>query len=130
MAVVNLGTSTVDIGGVPVTYTPFAFRDNRAYLIEARCTIERPNLIFSRFQVRGIFTNSAYSMTYTHHLIDLPLSERNQVFLLPFSNLYDGNGTVTLEVERLPIVRGGGDDTGQVDLQLLYDDSADVRTWL
>lgn len=130
MAIVDLGTFDVNIGGAPVEFTPFAFNRRRAYLLKAITTIDNPNSIFSRFQIRGIFTNANNFSVYTHHLIDLPVTTRDSVFLLPFSTLYASNGSVTIEAERLSFVTGGGDNAGNVSLNLSYDDAVNTRTWL
>lgn len=130
MAVIDLGTNQINIGDLPVEYAPFSFRDNRAYLIQAITTIQFPENIFSQFRIRATIDNGTYVNVLTHHIIDIPVTVTPSTFLFPFSNLYDGNGDVTLQVERLNFVRGTSDTTGVVTLQLTYDDSADVRTWL
>ena len=130
MAIVSLGTRTLSIGGLPQEYSSFVFRDSKAYLIKATSTIELPENVYSEYRIRGIFTNPNNFSVYTHHLISLPITERESTFLLPFSDLYDGDGSVVLEVERIPFVFGTGDSAGEVTLNLEYDDSNSARTWL
>ena len=130
MALVNLGTNTLFIGGGAVDYTPFSFRDNRAYLINAIPSVQFPNNVFSEFLIRAVYDNGVNSNFYTHHLLKYPITSRGFVFLLPFSNVYGGNGNVRIEVERLPLIVGGSDEAGTVTLELTYDDSNDIRTWL
>lgn len=130
MALVNLGTNTLDIGGGSKTYSSFTFRDDRAYLVNAIPTVEFPNNIFSEFLIRAKYSNGVNSDFYTHHYLRYPIITTGFVFLLPFSNLYGGNGDVTLEAERVPLIYGGSDYAGDVTLQLTYDDRTTVGTWL
>lgn len=130
MALVNLGTQTLEVGGGAKTYSPFAFRDARAYLINAVPTVEFPNNVFSEFLIRAIYSNGTNFSFYTHHLYRYPIGTRGFVFLLPFSNLYDGNGAVEIEAERVPLILGGSDEAGIVTLELTYDDQTSAQTWL
>lgn len=130
MAIVNLGSFLISIGATPQQYASFEIRDARAYIINASTIVESPNNIFSFFRFRAIINNPTYTDTYTHHLIEVPITVRPFTFLLPFSNLYDGNGTTIIEVERIPNIPGAGDSGGEVTLTLEYDDANDIRTWL
>lgn len=130
MAIVNLGTQILNIGGGGRAYSSFTFRDDRAYLLNAIPTVEFPDNIFSEFLIKAKYSNGVNSDFYTHHLLRYPVTTTGFVFLLPFSNLYGGNGDVTLEAERVPLIYGGSDYAGDVTLQLTYDDSTTVLTWL
>ena len=130
MALIDLGTRVLNIGDAPVAFDQFSFRDARAYLFNVTVSVPLPNNIFSNLSIRGVYTNAVNSGYYTHHLLTYPITVRPFVFLLPFSNLYDGNGDANIEMERLPFLSGGSDTAGPATVNLTYDDGADIRTWL
>lgn len=130
MAIIDLGTRTISIGDLPSEYAPFFFDKDEAYIIRGTTTIEFPNNVYSVFRITPIFTNANNSGTRTHHDISIEITEGSFVFLLPFSGLYADDGTVTIRVERKPLIFGTGDTAGEVTLNLTYDDEASEKTWL
>ena len=129
MAIVDLGTRTIPSGGTPVLFDAFDYRDARAYGIILTITPQLPNNIFSRLYAGALLAPDSGGSLYHHQIqeIDILLSPR--MLLLPFSNIYDSNGSAQLRIERRNIIRNGS-DMGDVTINAVYDDDADIRTWL
>lgn len=130
MAIVNLGSRSLDIGNAPVAFDGFDFRDARAYLFNVVLSIPKPDNVFSELLIKVVYNNQRNTGYYTHHLLRYPIVVRPFTFLVPFSALYDGDGTANIEMERVPLITGGSDAAGPIGITLTYDDAAAVRTWL
>lgn len=130
MAIVNLGTRTLTIGGTPALYTPFPFLPNQAYAFRFTPTVEFPGDVYSDFVIRPLITAGALANTVAHQVITYPVSPAPFVVLLPFSPLYRVGGDVALFVERVSRSPGFGDNAGNVTLNIIYDDANAIPTWL
>lgn len=130
MALIDLGTRLLNIGDAPVTFDSIEFKEDKAYSFTVNVAIERPNNVFSQLLIRGIYDNDANGGYYTHHLLRYPISTRPFIFLFPFSKLYGGDGDLTIVMERVPLIKGGSDDAGDVQVMLTYDDNLEEGTWL
>lgn len=129
MAIVNLGTVVIPVGGTPQSFSPFSINNNRAYGIYFSITAAQPTNIFSFLRVTGQYTRDDGLVHYYHSSYDIEILESPKFLLFPFSNIYNGNGSFQPIVSRVNRIRGGG-DSGDVTIQAQYDDEADIRTWL
>lgn len=129
MAIVDLGTNVLNIGGGAVGYTPITFRDNRAYLVKGQFTIDTPNNIFSYVRVRAFLTIPNQAPFWASSFVELEILPEPFSFFYPFSTLYDGNGSAQFFAERLPKTFGAGEIGTQVSLNLFYDNRVDTSSW-
>lgn len=129
MAIVNLGTRTISVGGGPVAFDPFPFLRNRAYAVLFTITAAQPNLIFSYLVVDLLLDlNLGLNIFYpTQYQLDILRSPR--ILFFPMSPLLQSDGNIFIGVERRNIIRGGGDG-GDVEISCIYDDAGDQPTWL
>ncbi len=129
MAIVNLGTRTIAVGGSPVVFTPFPFIRTRAYAVLFTITAAQPNLVFSELYVDLFLTlNIGVNIFYpTQYILDILRSPR--ILFFPMSPLLRSDGNITIGIERRNIIRGGGDG-GDVTINCLYDDAGSQPTWL
>jgi hypothetical protein len=130
MAIVNLGTQVLDIGGGAKSFTPINFKDDRAYLIKGVFTISNPNNIFSLVRVRAFLTLPGQPPFWAASFVELEILPEPFSFFYPFSPLYDGDGTAIFFAERIPKTSGAGELGTVVTLNLFYDDETDIGTWL
>lgn len=129
MAIVNLGTRQLNIGGGMQTFNAYPFKDDKAYLIKGLFTISQINNIFSFVRIRGLITVPGQPSFWAPIVVDLDIIPVPFSFFYPFSPLYDGDGTVVFYGERLPIVPGAGEIGTVVTLNLFYDDNINVGSW-
>ena len=111
MAVINLGTRSVDVGGAPQLFDPFVYSQSQAYLIAANMTVSNINNVFSFIRVRPLITVSSQPSFYVAPYTDLDIRAVLQAFYFPASSLFRGDGSVVFELERLPFSAGYGDTT-------------------
>ena len=129
MAIIDLGTNIVEIGGGAVAYTPINFRDTNAYLIKGQFTIDNPNNIFSFVRVRAFLTIPNQPPYWASSFVELEILPEPFSFFYPFSSLYDGDGSAQFFAERIPKTFGAGEINTQVSLNLFYDDRVDTKSW-
>lgn len=129
MAIVDLGTLTFPVGGGQQTFQPFPYRDNRAYAMFFTISAATPTNIFSYLRMEPFVFRDNGSDIYYHEFTDIDILKSPRIILLPFSNVYDSNGDCEIRMERLPFIRGTGDE-GDVVVNLTYDDDTDIRSWL
>lgn len=128
MAIVSLGTNTVDTGTQPIIYAPFSYDSRRAYGIYVLCTSANFNSIFSFIRIRAQIEPNTLTPFIESTKYDFDIIPQLQFFFLPFSRLFDNDGDCTLLVTRPPRWKGGGDGT-EVTVELSYDDAVDVPSW-
>ncbi len=129
MAIVDLGTRIIPVGGGPVAFDPFPFLRTRSYAVLFTITAAQPNLIFSELFVDLFLDlNIGINIFYpTQYVLDILRSPR--VLFFPMSPLLRSDGNIIIGMERRNIIRGGG-DVGDVTINCLYDDAGDQPTWL
>lgn len=126
MAIVDLGTRTIAVGGSPVVFTPFPFRTRKAYAVRFIITAAQPNLVFSELIVDLFLElNNGTNVFYpTQYVLDILRSPRDLFF--PMSDLIEDDGQVVIGIERRNIIRGGGDG-GDVTINCLWDDANSIN---
>ena len=128
MAIVSLGTNPISTGTQPIMYAPFPYDERRAYGIFVLCTSANFNSIFSFIRIRAQIQPNNLTPFIESTKYDFDIIPQQQILLLPFSRLYEGNGDCTLIVTRPPRWKGGGDGT-EVTVELSYDDNINVPSW-
>lgn len=128
MAIINLGTRSVQTGGAVQQFDPFAFNETQAYLIAANMAVSNIANIFSFIRVRPLIDISGQPDFYITPYVDLEIRQVLQGFYFPASSLFRGSGNVIFEIERLPFSRGYG-DVVSVDVTLLFDNAFTVNSW-
>lgn len=129
MAIIDLGTRQLDIGGGAQGFTPFPFVDSKAYLIKGQFTINNPSNIFSYVRIRTWLTQPGQTPFWAACFAELEIITEPFSIFYPFSSLYDGNGQATFFAERIPRVQGAGEIGTTVSLNLFYDDRVDTKSW-
>ena len=84
MAIVNLGTVTIPVGGAPQSFNSFTVNDNRTYGIYFSITADQPNNIFSFLRITGQYTRNDGLMHYYHSSYDIEILESPKLLLFPF----------------------------------------------
>lgn len=120
MAIVDLGTRTIAVGGSPVVFDPFPFNTRKGYAVRFTITAAQPNLVFSELIVDLFLeldngTNVFYP---TQYVLDILRSPRDLFF--PMQDLIEDDGQAIIGIERRNIIRGGGDG-GDVTINCLWD---------
>lgn len=129
MAIVDLGTRIIAVGGGDVSFTPFPYEQDRSYGVTFTITAAQPNLVFSELIV-DLFLDldTGGTIIYpTQYVLDILRSPR--ILFFPMSPLIGADGDITITIKRQNIIRGGGDG-GDVTINCVYDDANDQRTWL
>lgn len=128
MAIVDLGTQPLFVGGSPTAYAGFPYDATTA--IGIGIVFSSPNFsnIFSRIQLRVSLISSGLPVFIDAQPYNIDVLNVIQIQLIPFSPLYFGNGTCILIAERIPFWRGAGDGT-PLSMNLLYDDAVTVPSW-
>lgn len=129
MAVVSLGTRELSVGALPSTFDSFDYNQRRAYRIELVFSSPDFENIFSTVRLRAMVDSSRNLPLLDANYYYIDILPMRQAFFYPFSRLFDGNGGVSFQAERLSIWRGGG-CTESVTLELFYDDSTTVGSWI
>lgn len=128
MAVINLGAFDIFTGQPAVLFTPFAYDQTLAYAIVAQFTAPSFVQIFSYVRVRFKVEVVGQPALETEPPIRVDIRPDFQLFYFPASSLFRGNGTCTVEAERIPVFRGGADGL-PVNMALFYDDAVTVPSW-
>lgn len=129
MAIVNLGIFNMVTGTPSVTFTSFNYRTNRAYALNVIMTSGNFDNIFSYMRIVPKVTPNNLVPFILNTPQILEIIPDNQLFYFPATQLFDRNGIVEFQAERLARWRGAGD--GQpVTLQLTYDDELFTSTWI
>lgn len=128
MAIVDLGTLNLVVGGGPVAYAAFPYDATTAIGVGAIFSSPNFGSIFSYVEIRVGILSGSLPLFLNAEPIRLDVSSVIQVMFVPFSPLYFGNGNCILTAERIPFWRGAGDGT-PLTLNLLYDDALTVPTW-
>jgi len=129
MAIVDLGTLVFPVGGVAQLFTGFSYNQRRAYALYFNITPTQPTNIFSELEVRPLVTPNNGQPCYGYEFYRVEINKSPRCIFIPFSRLYDSNGTCQLEVERINLIRGGG-DSGDVTVNVTYDDDLDIPSWI
>ncbi len=129
MALVSLGIRNPNTGGLPVPFDSFPYNERKAYRMELVFGSADFGNIFSSIRLQAILepTNALPIMDWRNFTFDI-VSDRI-FFFYPLNRLVDGNGDCTFQADRIPLWRGGGDGE-PVSLELLYDDSNDINSWI
>ena len=130
MVIVNFGIRNMVIGQPPVLFDAISFRDARAYSFFGQFQITNPQEVYSRVIIKTLVDIPNFNNLIGHQRIELDIQPNQFIFLIPFSNLYNGNGTFQIQAERLSNIRGTKDGDSPVTLEIIYDDANDIRTWL
>lgn len=129
MAIVILGQTDIFVGELPYLTNTFPYRDNRAYAIYVDFTSPNFSEVYSFIRIYPYVLPNNGTPRLIHPYLDLEIIDSPQLFYLPLSNLIDGNGNLSLRVERISIWHGGGNHV-PVNITLSYDDDISVGTWL
>lgn len=128
MAIINLGTRNVQVGGATQQFDPFVFDQTQAYLMVANMAVANVNNIFSFIRFRTLIDIPGQPDFYITPYVDLEIRPVLQGFYFPASSLFRGSGNVLFEIERLPFTRGYGDIVS-VDVSLFFDNAFTVNSW-
>lgn len=128
MAVVDLGTRTLEVGSLPAVYDPFPYDETLAYGIGAIFASPDFDNIFSYAVVNFEIAVPSQPAFELQPSTQLEIKPGVKLFYFAASPLFRGNGTCTIIVERFSFYRGGV-DTVPLTLQLLYDNAVTVATW-
>lgn len=129
MAIVNLGTFDLAVGGGVETYGSLAYRFNRAYALYLTFTSDNFPALFSYVRIFPyIKPNGGLPRLLSHHT-DVQITPEPQVFLFPCSRLFDADGDADFKVKRMSYIRTTG-DRPTVNLTMTYDDNIEEPTWL
>lgn len=128
MAIIDLGMRELVTGLSPVTFDAFSYQQQRAYAINALMTTPDFNLIYSYVRVKPRILPNGEIPFLLDYTVELEVIPGVQLFYLPASSLFQSNGDVILEAERLPRWRGAG-DARPMTLQLTYDDNNTTQSW-
>ena len=129
MALVDLGTRSLQVGNVPSIYDPFPFLRTDAYLFGAVFNIQNLANIFSDITIRFLIDIPGLPDFLAPEPIRLEIVPVLSTFYYPFSPLFQGDGEASIIVERNSFIRGTGDADSLVSLNLFYDDAVTVPTW-
>lgn len=128
MAIINLGSRPLIVGASPVLFDPFFYDQTQAYMIAANISVSNVANVYSFLRARAIVNVSSQPPFYLAPYTDLEIFGGLQSFFFAASSLFRGDGTCTLEFERLPVTFGSG-DTPDVNVTLFYDNAVTVNSW-
>lgn len=128
MAILDLGTKSLSVGGGSEQFDPLIYDDKNAYIIYADMTVANIANVFSYVRIKPLITPNNEPSFYLTPYIDLEIMNGLQGFYLPTSSLFNGNGICVFEAERLSLSLGYGDTTS-VSLNLFYDNVVTAKTW-
>lgn len=123
MALIEMGTHTLNIGESPKTYTPLIVNGKDLYIIYAEFTIDTPSNVYSEVIVRGRFSASNMYNSYSPDYYKLAIRPGTYTFLIAIPEVVANNTTFILEAERIPLIFGSSDTAGTVTLRFFYDDN-------
>ncbi len=128
MAIVNLGTRVLNVGDNPAAYNAFDYIEDKAYAIYADFTVANFSCITSFIRIRPLVRRGGQPNRLLADYIDLTPLARPQLFYIPCSKLFGGDGNIRIFAERLSFWTGGGDGE-PLSLELSYDDELETQTW-
>lgn len=129
MAIATLGVRDLFVGNLPVIFDPFPYNERRAYRLELQFISSSFTSIFSTVVLQSRITPTSQAPILDSRKFSFDILSDRQILFYPLNRLVNGNGDVTFMAERIPVWRGAGD--GQpVALELFYDDSLDIQSWI
>lgn len=128
MAILDLGTKSLSVGGGSEQFDPLLYDVKNAYIIYADIVIANIANVFSFIRIKPLITPNNEPSFYLNPSVDLEIISGLQGFYFPASSLFNGNGVCVFEAERLSLSAGYGDTTS-VTLNLFYDNAISAKTW-
>lgn len=128
MVVVNLGNFDIFTSQPAVQFLPFNYDQTLAYALAAIFTAPTFTGVYSYVIIRFKIAVPGQIEFELHSDTRLDIRSDPQLFYFPASSLFRGDGTCTVEAERIPVFRGGADGL-PVNMTLLYDDAVTVPSW-
>lgn len=129
MAIVILGQTDIFVGELPYFTNTFPYRDNRAYAIYVDFSSPNFNDVYSFIRIYPYILPNNGTPRLDSRYYDVQIIDTPQLFYLPLSNLLDGDGDLSLRVERISRWQGGGNHI-PVNITLSYDDGLFTNSWL
>ena len=129
MALVSLGQRDLFIGALPVVFDSFSYNQRRAYKLELQFNTNDFGNVFSTAQLQAVISPNNLPTLLDWRKFDFDIVSDRILMFYPLNRLLDNNGDVAFRAERLPIWRGGNPGI-PVSLELFYDDSNDIRSWI
>lgn len=128
MTIVDLGTRPLVIGQLPAIFNSFNYRDRDAYGIYCSFAVDNVDNVFSFARLRYFIEVGGNPGFYDGNYIDVEILNTPQMVFFPSSRLYNGDGAMTIHVERRSFYVAGDDGVG-VDMSITYDDAVAVQSW-
>lgn len=129
MARIDLGTRTLITSESPVTFDPFPYDNNSAYLLFYQFTITNPGDLFSFVQTKIRIDNTSLPPFFAPETLSLEIREGVFSFFFPASALFQANGNAVIFAERVSLRGGSADPNAEVTLTIAYNDAATTPTW-